>query len=454
MLFWYNLTNYYYFFSPLFTSHNAFFLSLFLANLFDSYDFYDIGESVERLKVILKSLKTPGTVGGGPDPRNPNPEDILLLLPDGNPLKSEAEVKHDDSWFEGIWSKIPKAVNHKFLDDAVQIKDGNIFLKNWDTLKYTLYYSVSELSKKIIMNNLKIIPLDKSKYPDLYDYIAKYIHHNFIEGSVFTFVLQGLNSQYSVSEVPPNSFLVEIIKNLHSYISEVDRLLKAKQWYEHIYINKFKPEDLLNYKDYKEAFELFQNRQICFFNKDINSFNGEAYIPNMLDPAEVYKELSENILYVQLKILESDWIINKVKSKYSLEDLKNIKSNPELIKFYNELYEDFVIDFKEKYKEYYQVLRNHWISRIDKYSEKQCFELDKTLKLQSKNIGFHDKLNEKNIKLKYMANLHMSSDPIPGVTWSPIFYISLGTIALTVSAHLIKRILRWLRRIIGGGVGF
>jgi hypothetical protein len=56
----------------------------------------------------------------------------------------------------------------------------------------------------------------------------------------------------------------------------------------------------------REAFELYQLRQIYFFNVYLPDYNGNNYIPNMFDKSQVYEELIENILYVNLKIIENN----------------------------------------------------------------------------------------------------------------------------------------------------
>ena len=101
----------------------------------------------------------------------------------------------------------------------------------------------------------------------------------------------------------------------------------AKEWYENFYLKNNNPDSLPNYDEYEKAFNLYQLRQICFFNINVTNFEGEEYIHNMFNKDYVYLKLLENLLYVKLKIIENKWTIDKINSEYNLADLKNINTS-------------------------------------------------------------------------------------------------------------------------------
>jgi hypothetical protein len=70
--------------------------------------------------------------------------------------------------------------------------------------------------------------LDLKHYSEVLAYIKANYHYHYIEGSIFTYITQGLLTNKPVSQITPNIFLAEKYVLLHSYIDELDRLLKAK----------------------------------------------------------------------------------------------------------------------------------------------------------------------------------------------------------------------------------
>jgi hypothetical protein len=252
---------------------------IFMSNYFDFFDSSDIQESLNRLKTILNSLNIQGTEGGGPDPSFPNFNKIMLLLQaEGEdsstssaqqatdsfplPLHQDQNSPQEESAIslakaaedkKLILDKIPRGTNFYFLDNSIKFLNGNLLILDNSgnsgsesegaadgakskrgelNSKFIIYDSVKELENKIIENNSKVIPLDKSKYFKEYSYLKKYYHHRFIEGNIFTFISQGILINKPISEITPNIFLAEIYLNLDSLLEELDRLLKAKLWYE------------------------------------------------------------------------------------------------------------------------------------------------------------------------------------------------------------------------------
>lgn len=440
----------------------------FILNLFNnetkynSINFFEsnkIHEILKNLQNILKPLNIQGIEGGGPNPNSPNPLDIIFLLEedsDKSPRESflsnlelelelelekylrlekyktvqECKMKNSsqDSKIEKafllFWKEIPKGINFYFTDHLIKIIESNgqkeIFFKEFDNWIY--YDSVLHLDSKINCNNSKIELFNKEEFSKEWSYLLNYFHHSYIEGNIFTFISQGLLVNESIEKITPNRFLAENLINLHSLLSELDRLLKAKLFYEKILVSKNINHlidcEKLNtfnstlksigidcfykntYFEYWEAFYKYTLRQIFFFNIHINECNGEEYITNMLNIDNVYEELLENTLFVYLKILETKWTINKITNDYSLVDLKKIKNPSQLITFYNELYKEFVIEIKEKYSNYYYFLRCLWQKKLQVYSHKQCLDIFNNLKIQSNYLDFNAELNEETLYKK------------------------------------------------------
>lgn len=281
--------------------------------------------------------------------------------------------------------------------------------------KYFFFSSISDLFNNKLKNEIDInnnnsisnMNLEKCSNFWQFYYFKKFWYFWFIELDIFSFISLNILKKLglNLNEITPSRFLFAMHLTVVEYLEELDILIKAKIWYEHHSgINPSSlPESTLN--EYKDWFLKFWCNQIIAYCKPrdleaITSFN-----TNMYDKDIVYLELLENIIFVQSKILESQWTINTIYNNYNLSILSNdIQDDTFLINFYNNIFTLFKKEILDKYSDIYAIRRAYQVIRFNNYYPMTCEDLNQAY-LYLKNMHDFDssteltsKLNKKNFK--------------------------------------------------------
>ena len=156
-----------------------------------------------------------------------------------------------------------------------------------------------------------------------------------------------LNNIYSCSRsesVTPLDYINQTQKTLYEYTLEYNTLKKAKLYYENKNLNLS--------KDYEDAFEIWQKRQIAlslglYYNLKTESLGYDGYIDNWYQSSIVYNEIRDNLLHVELSLI-------KIKSIY--DALNAEKFN--YFKLEISEFDKFVLPIMESHYEKYSECRN------------------------------------------------------------------------------------------------
>ena len=214
--------------------------------------------------------------------------------------------------------------------------------------------------------------------------------------------------------ITPIKYLSEIQDDLYEYTLEYNTLKKAKIYYENKGLNLS--------KDYEDAFEIWQKRQIAmsldtYHNLKMKSFGFDAYMPNWYESSTVYDEIRDNLLHVELSLI-------KIKTIY--DGLSAKKFN--YFKLDDSVFDSFVLSIAkshfEKYNECYNFLNGKSIENFDvhhmpkssiEFWYKQVVIPHKEYFKQYDNkyhdgkvgLGLAEKFSKKNFDLtNYMSNLY------------------------------------------------
>jgi len=346
----------------------------------------------EKSNFIL--ISHPDSVRPGAEHSEPNPETGVWM--GYQPLASDSPT--DAVRQEKMGASEPRI-------GAAGGQEGKIFY---------FFISISDLfnsdlkKDEINIKNKKIVPMDKIKYSDIWDFIKKYQFLWFIELDVWYYMALNINFKIPFNELTPSKFMFAKYLSAWEYSEEYDFLLKAKMWYEHY--KGIKPSSLSEstLNEYKEIFIKFWIRQIASYNRPA-LLNEDYYNVNMYDIRNVYEELLENILFAQCKILEAYWTINTLNKFTSLSStvgvgavgleiwsIEGFNTESKLIDFYNELYEQFKIEVLEKYKDVYDLRREFLVERLTPLNYEDLYQSYYYLQNKNSHINFNSKLNKEN----------------------------------------------------------
>ena len=121
----------------------------------------------------------------------------------------------------------------------------------------------------------------------------------------------------------------------------------------------------------------------------------------------LYLELLENIIFVQSKVLESQWSINYIYSNYDLSELSQNKPGEENNRFKINLFKDMFTLFKKeifyKYEDIYEVRRHYQVFRFHDQYPINCQNLNEAYSHINNLVDvftLNSKLNKVNYKNK------------------------------------------------------
>ena len=338
---------------------------------FDDFDFSGDVKSILGLHLHKKCIGDPGGPGGG---GGPDFSPWLCMDISGNDWENRNNF--DD--------RLNKTHNHPALHNYKEYIE-------FENFKYKV--SSIEIDIKEYNDN---IPYTK---PNELFFEKQAITKHFID-------LKQIKIKYSGSrdaDITPLEYLSLIQNHIYEYALEYNTLSKAKLYYE---------KDGTNLsKDYKDAFEIWQKRQIAYcLNLYHNLKIGPLvhdHIANWYQEGVVYDEVRDNLLYAELGLIQSKAIYDGLKAR-----------NFNYFRLDSSDFDDFVLSITkshyEKYKECINFLSEKAIDRfhVDKLSrsavEFWCKEIgipfkvchhDLNSELSDKKVGL--RLSEKFSKKEF-----------------------------------------------------
>lgn len=226
--------------------------------------------------------------------------------------------------------------NNPVLDNYKQYIEYEGFKYKVSSIETDLH----EYNKSLVHTDTKQLLYEKQKIEEWLKINKKY--SNCIHGR---FMLTPLN------------YINALQSDIYDSTLEYNTLKKAKLYYENEGVNLS--------KDCEDAFEIWRKRQLgwsfeAYFKLKTGSLGYHHYLPNWYDDGVLYKEVRENLLFIELHLILSKTIydgLNAARFNYF---------NLNLAEF-DDFVSSIVKSHGEKYKESYNLLNKYNIEKLDIY---------------------------------------------------------------------------------------
>ena len=234
--------------------------------------------------------------------------------------------------------------NHNEVNNSNVAEEDRLYLLTSKSEFLNFIKSKSHLGD---FENKKIIPKNNKTYLKESKYFKKNWFFWIIELNVHFFLINYLNKLEPIEDMTISKFMISNYVANYEYYQEYEFLLKAEKG-----LNQFCKLNSLTLGNFLQAeendngsndpnydseeinfFIKFWIRQIVFFNQlNLNESEkgtgfGRGVLINMYNISNIQEELLENILFVQTKILETTWTINKVNNSISTVNLDKSPSS-------------------------------------------------------------------------------------------------------------------------------